>query len=108
MAGYPLPPGLLVAASGDVIRVAGTPTRAGLQLAALEVRDAAGRTLTEWLSLAVMDVLFQTQQLIDGLVQPNGSALTPSARGYLDDSGNRNGALDLGDLRAYLKRMGRI
>ncbi|MSR37119.1 MAG: hypothetical protein EXR95_10860, partial [Gemmatimonadetes bacterium] len=50
MAGYPLPPGLSVAASGDVIRVAGTPTRAGLQLAALEVRDAAGRTLTEWLS----------------------------------------------------------
>jgi M6 family metalloprotease-like protein len=104
----PLPTGLSVTVSGDAIRVTGTPLRAGLQLAGFEVRDAAGRTLTEWLSLLVLDLPFQDGALMDALLQPGSPAIPPTARSYLDASGNRNGALDLGDVRAYLKRTGRI
>jgi hypothetical protein len=82
--------------------------RAGLQLAGLDVRDAVGRTFVEWLSLPVQDLSIQNAVLMDALLQPDGPALTVVTRSYLDASGNRNGTLDLGDLRAYLKRTGRI
>jgi len=72
------------------------------------VRDAAGRTLTEWLSLLVLDLNLTNAALLDALLQPSSPAIPPSARTYLDSSGNRNGTLDLGDVRAYLKRTGRI
>jgi immune inhibitor A len=104
----PLPTGLSASVSGDLIRIGGTPLRAGMQLVGLEVRDAAGRSLTEWLSLLVLDQSYQNTVLMDALVQPAGTALTSTARTYLDISGNRNGTLDIGDIRAYLKRTGRI
>lgn len=107
-AAFALPPGLSVSASGDLIRLSGTPLRAGLQLAGLDVRDAAGRSFTEWLSFAVLDVQLSADALLGGLVQPSGAALSAAARAYLDESGNRNGSLDLGDVRAYLRRVGRL
>jgi immune inhibitor A len=106
--GAPLPTGLSASTSGDTIRVTGTPLRAGLQLAGLDVRDAAGRALVEWLSLLVLDVSYQSAALLEALLQPNGTAIPPVGRTYLDASGNANGTLDLGDVRAYLKRTGRI
>ena len=105
---FPLPPGLAVAVQGDAIRVSGVPLRAGLQLAGLDVKDAAGRTLTEWLSLAVMDPSYAAAVLLDGLLDPNAAGLNGTARTYLDTSGNRNGAFDLGDVRAYFRRTGRV
>jgi M6 family metalloprotease-like protein len=108
LAGSPLPTGLSVTTNGSTIRVAGAPLRAGLQLAGLEVRDAAGRTLTEWLSLPVLDLTIANPVLLDAVLQPSSTGITPVARTYLDSSGNRNGTLDLGDVRAYLKRTGRI
>jgi hypothetical protein len=109
LATAPLPPGLTVAAAGDVIRVTGSPLRAGLQLAGFEVRDAAGRALTEWMSLNVLDLGFTKTDLLDALIHSSGtSIISPTARGYLDNSGNRNGPFDIGDARAYLKRNGQL
>lgn len=106
-AANPLPAGLAVAVEGDVLRVTGTPLRAGLQLARLDVRDAAGRTLTEWMSLGVADPPYSAAALLDALLDAT-TGLSATVRSYLDESGNRNGGYDLGDLRAYYRRTGRL
>jgi hypothetical protein len=36
------------------------------------------------------------------------SVLAPNQRDYLDRAGNRNGRLDVGDVRAYLIRTGAV
>ena len=39
-----------------------------------------------------------------GVFDPGGTDLTLNERAFLDQTGNRNGTVDVGDLRAYLLR----
>ena len=48
----------------------------------------------------------EAQAVIDALL--GGSALSAAQVEYLDQLGNNNGILDVGDLRAYLRSRGQL
>lgn len=99
-----LPAGLTLSVEGETLKLSGTPLASGTFPVSIGVRDASGLTVVTALALTVSDLVISGEALFASL--PGGSgALIPAEATYVDQMGNANGALDVGDVRAYLKRM---
>jgi hypothetical protein len=95
-----LPPGLTLSAGGVL---QGTPNDTGSF--AFTVRATSGaRSWFAPATIRVTPVDIPVAQVTDALL--GGPTLTPALAAFLDLHGNRNGALDIGDLRAYLRAKG--
>jgi Putative Ig domain len=95
-----LPPGLTLSTDG-VLK--GVPTALGSY--AFTVRATSG--LRSWFAPGTISVrgdLIDVSQIVAALL--GGPALSPTQVQLLDHIGNKNGILDTGDLRAYLRSMG--
>jgi M6 family metalloprotease-like protein len=102
-----LPEGVTATMQADALRIAGEPLAAGTFAASFLIDDASGRRISEAIRLEVLDIDFATPNLIRALA-PSGAPLDPRIRAYLDRSGNADRGYDVGDLRAYLLRTGRL
>lgn len=102
-----LPPDLELSVENSVIRIRGTPVRAGRSPLILVVGDAEGGQVQLTAGFRVEDPAIPVGELIEELVAPDRNVLSRRERRYLDLSGNGNGAYDLGDLRARVQRTGR-
>jgi hypothetical protein len=98
-----LPPGLSLVAETGLVR--GVAERAGTFRFTVLATGAASdrRTFT----LAVTAPAVAASEVLDQLLG-GGSALTPARATYLDLIGNRNGRLDVGDVRAWLIATGAL
>jgi len=100
-----LPPGIALASNGVL---SGTPTSTGtfdfIAKAAAGSRAGFGRfsiTVT-----AVPAVVVSLPDVVAALL--GGPAVSNAVAEYLDQQGNKNGKLDVGDLRAYLRAQGKL
>jgi M6 family metalloprotease-like protein len=98
-----LPEDLAIVLNGEALTVSGTPRAAGRFSVSVWVEDDAGTTVAESISLRVLD-----DPTLDGSVVLGGVVGAPGVSAeqvdYLDRSGNADGGLDLGDLRAFVNR----
>jgi hypothetical protein len=102
-----LPTGVEATTSGNRVTIAGTPTVVGSFPVTVAVRDALGTSSQRALTLSVAaPIVFTSARLIAALGD-DGALLTAEERAYLDEQGNRNGRIDVGDARAYLRRVGK-
>lgn len=94
--------GLTLRMDGDEVVVDGVPLTAGAAIALpIHVRDAQDDAWWAAPVVEIRDAVLHGQALMDALLGPAPDADT---RSYLDNTGNRNGSFDVGDLRAYLRR----
>jgi M6 family metalloprotease-like protein len=98
-----LPDDLVIALTGSTLSVGGTPRVAGAFGLSVWIEDQAGATLAESIPLRVLDDPSLDPTTLLGALVGAGS-LSPDQATYLDRSGNDDGALDLGDLRAFVRR----
>jgi hypothetical protein len=97
-----LPPGTQLLSAGLVV---GAPLATGRFEVTLRARDALGLEGTGTLVLAVGEPRLPLTTLAGSLLL-NGESASPSQAEYLDLAGNRNGFLDVGDVRSHLRRIG--
>ncbi|HEX9730244.1 MAG TPA: immune inhibitor A domain-containing protein [Gemmatimonadales bacterium] len=97
-----MPDGLEISAVGDALRVDGSAYASGQFNVTIRVEDARGVVSTIVLPLLVQSVVIPSDVLLDGLI--GGEGLSTAQRRLLDNDGNANGRLDVGDLRAHLLR----
>jgi M6 family metalloprotease-like protein len=100
-----LPADLEVTLDGTTLSVFGTPRAAGTFAATARIGDAAGAEIAEAITLEVLDHPAVTPGGVLGSVV-GGGALGADLVDYLDRSGNADGSVDVGDLRAFLRRTG--
>jgi M6 family metalloprotease-like protein len=101
-----LPHGVTASFNGGQINVNGQPRWVGYFAASYAIEDANGQVVTETIGLRVHDMQIDEGLLVRSL---NGSpGIDQQTRDYLDSSANGNGRFDVGDLRAYLLRTGRL
>jgi len=92
------PPGLTLASATGVL--SGVPTTSGtFRFTAAATSD--GITAQREFELTVGKPTLAVSAVLD-LLLGGSSSLTPADRGFLDLLGNRNGRVDLGDVRAWL------
>ena len=96
------PPGLSATITGDGLMLGGAPEQTGAFQVSVRVTDARGVTGTTPVPLDVRPAALDDAALIAALAR--GTGLSDAARRLLDNDGNRNGRLDTGDLRAWLRR----
>jgi M6 family metalloprotease-like protein len=89
---------------GTAVRLVGRALEPGAVTLRANVTDALGTTAVVELPLTVGDLTFELDELIDAAILSGGADAT--ARAYVDARGNRNGAPDVGDLRAVLRERG--
>jgi M6 family metalloprotease-like protein len=98
-----LPDDLVIGLTGSTLSVGGTPRVAGTFGLSVWIDDQAGATLAESIPLRVLDdPSIDPATFLGALV--GAASLSPDQAIYLDRSGNDDGALDLGDLRAFVRR----
>ena len=98
-----LPADIEIALSGSTLTVLGTPRAAGSFGTTIEIEDAAGIVIADAIALQVLDdPSLLPEAILSALV--GGPTLAPERSDYLDRSGNDDGVLDLGDLRAFVRR----
>jgi hypothetical protein len=98
-----LPDALVLALDGSTLTIQGTPRVAGLFAVSVWVEDHDGMEVAESISLSVLDdPSLDPVTLLGALV--GAQSLTLDQLDYLDRSGNDDGSLDLGDLRAFVRR----
>ena len=98
------PEWLTVRVEGDRLDLTGVPLVTGPAEVTVEVRDAGGAT-TSW--SALLDVgpfSVPLERIARSIFSGAATATTLLESQVLDDEGNRNGRLDVGDLRAHLRR----
>ncbi len=93
-----------VVMNGTEGQVVGTPFASGTVPIGLSVTDALGTHVELGIDLQVLGVDLELTDLVDAALHLAPS--TGEAALFLDGQGNRNGAPDIGDLRAYLRRAG--
>lgn len=96
-----LPPGLTLSPSG---LLQGTPTRTGSF--AFTVRATSGER--SWFAPGTIQVIPNVTIAEVSAALLGGPQLDPAKIEFLDQLGNKNGMLDVGDLRAYLRSQGRL
>ncbi|MEO7521979.1 MAG: M6 family metalloprotease domain-containing protein [Gemmatimonas sp.] len=101
-----LPAGVVASIAPSRVTLAGEPTVAGTFLLGVTIRDALGTTSMQASTLTVASPYTYTTSSLMRAVGDNGASLAAEERGYLDAQGNRNGRIDVGDVRAYLRRAG--
>lgn len=98
-----LPPDLDLHLSGSTLTVQGTPRAAGEFAVSVRLEDGAGTEIAEAIAMRVLDdPSISAASVLGGVVGAGG--VTPAQSDYLDRSGNGDGPLDLGDLRAFVRR----
>jgi len=96
--------GLTLRMDGTDVVVDGVPLTAGAAIPLpFHVRDADGDAWWAAPIVEIRDAVLDDDALMNALLGPAPDADT---RSYLDNTGNRNGSFDVGDLRAYLLRTG--
>jgi hypothetical protein len=96
----PLPRGMDLDPIG---RITGAAMERGTFPLSFHVRDAIGLEADLSLALVVVDPEISIERLASPFLL-SGAALDSFQRSYLDGEGNRNGAYDLGDFRAFFLR----
>jgi streptogramin lyase len=97
-----LPPGITLSAQGVL---AGIPTDFGTFAFAVEATDGT-HTWYASATLAVKSVPLSVAQIAAALI--GGPPLSPALVEFLDAHGNKNGRLDVGDLRSYARSQGML
>jgi hypothetical protein len=98
-----LPGDLELGFDDTALTVLGTPRAAGWFSVSVWIEDGAGTTVAESISLQILDdPTLDSEVVLGGLV--GTGALSADQREYLDRSGNADGTLNLGDLRAFVNR----
>lgn len=101
-AGGQLPPGITLSAAGVLH---GTPTAAGTFTFTARGENA-DEIWTGQASISVGTVAVSVAEIVNFLM--GGPPLSAATVQFLDQNGNRNGQLDVGDLRAYLRTQGQL
>jgi hypothetical protein len=96
------PTGVVARIEGDQLFLEGAALESGAFDLRVRITDARQIAATSTIPLAITLPVFADRDLMAGLVR--GANLTATQRQLLDNEGNRNGRLDVGDLRAYLRR----
>ena len=99
------PLGIVVEVSGRQVVVSGTALEPGPFHVALRIRDAVGHEVVERLGTTVEDPILDAGALAAAAAGVSGP-IAPDEATYLDHAGNRNGRLDVGDVRASFRRRG--
>ncbi len=90
--------------SGAQVSLSGTLLEPGAFHASLRIRDATGQELLEHMTAIVVDPSIDELALVGAVAGAGGLSADEST--YLDNAGNRNGRLDVADVRASLNRRG--
>lgn len=101
MIGGALPPGLVLDSLTG--RVSGIPNTTGEFYYAVEIR-AREEMVRDWFMMTVARPQLAPAAVVDQLL--SGTGLTADQARYLDMIGNRNGRVDVGDVRAWLQESG--
>ena len=101
-----VPDGVEVMALGDQVILRGAPTRTGSFQMAFKLGDARGNTLDVQVPVSVEDFFVEQARLLQTFLGSDSQPLFGEERSYLDAAGNANGAFDVGDVRAWLRRSG--
>jgi M6 family metalloprotease-like protein len=96
------PPGLEATAIEDELVVRGLPRQAGSFQLSVQLGDSRGSGFDALVPVSVEDFFVEQARLLQGFLRSDERPLEPGERGYLDQAGNANGALDVGDVRAWL------
>ncbi len=97
-----LPPGVVLGAADGTLR--GVPTRAGTFVFTVTA-TSGGASAARAFTLPVAAAFLPVDRVLDHLMG-TGTPLTAAEVGFLDLQGNRNGRLDLGDVRAWMLASG--
>lgn len=93
------PRGLEFEGEGEWLRLSGIPLEAGTFQVEIEARDARGSTASGTVTVVVSPFQMDMARLADAVL--GGTPLTGGEATYLDGNGNKNGNLDVGDVRAW-------
>lgn len=96
------PPGLEVTALEDDLHVRGMMGRPGSFQMIIRLGDSRGSGFEALVPVTVENFVVEQGRLLQGFLRSGDQPLAPNERGYLDQAGNANGALDVGDVRAWL------
>jgi M6 family metalloprotease-like protein len=99
------PTGVSISVDGRQVTVAGTPLEPGALHLSLRIRDGVGHEVVERVSSQVVDPGVDESALA-AAVAGVAEVLPADEAVYFDNAGNRNGRLDVGDVRAALVRAG--
>jgi hypothetical protein len=98
------PEGVDVLAMGDQILLRGAPRQTGSFQIALQLGDARGSTLDVQVPVSVQAFFVEQARLLQAFLGSSDQPLAATEQAYLDAQGNANGAFDVGDVRAWLRR----
>lgn len=90
--------------TGDRLDLSGTPDGAGDVTVAVELTDAAGTPATWSQVIPVGPFAVPGRRIAAAILQEGSGSVTPLEAQLLDEAGNGNGRLDIGDLRAHLRQ----
>lgn len=97
------PEGFTVSVEGRQVIVTGIPVEPGTLHLALRIRDGVGHEIVERLATTVIDPSIAVPPLAAAAAGVE-NGVSPEEATYLDRAGNRNGRLDVADVRALLLR----
>lgn len=99
-----LPVGVAAEVEGTLLHLRGIPEQAGRFHAVLVVEDAAAGQAQREVELEIADLALPPAAILEHVMAPDRGALEAREAVYLDLSGNENGVLDVGDVRALFQR----
>ncbi len=98
------PDGVTVSVTADLLTFEGAPAATGPFDVEVRVADARGVAGVTIIPLTVFPLVIPTAELLMALFDDLPGQLTAAQRAVLDNDGNRNGFVDVGDVRRYLTR----
>lgn len=99
------PPGLSLVVNAAEVSLSGVLLEPDTFHVSVRIRDAASRELIEHMTAPVGDPTI-TAGALAAAAAGSGGEVSPNEGTWLDNAGNRNGRLDVGDVRASLVRRG--
>jgi len=96
--------GMAFRMEGSDMVLEGEPLLSGMFDASARITDVLGVASTVTVILTSGEPNLPLSRLAAGVFDPEVPDLTPNERAFLDQTGNQNGKVDVGDLRAYLLR----